>query len=102
MYDRENFWRELTEDSMSLTRWPHDGWDKHWFFIVEMDIFESPLKTKLCISNSWTKWTTLHAARVSRTGTKKGKVIISAKAANTSPWELWTTTPIPATFRSSN
>ena len=102
VWEKEKFWKELAEDSMSLSRWPHDGWDKHWFFLVEMDTSESPSKTELCMPNSWTKWIALRAASVSRTCIQEGKGIISTKVAKTSPWESQTTTPMPAAFRSSN
>ena len=85
---------------MFLTKWPHDGWWKHWVSIAEIDTSESPSKIEPGKSNSFTKWTTLLAARVSNANTNEGRGIILDRATLTSPRELWTTTPIPAAFRS--
>ena len=67
--EKEKFWKELVKDKMSLIIWPHEGCEKHLFFIAEMDTSESPSMTELRSCISWAKQTAFRAARVSRTAT---------------------------------
>lgn len=101
VWEKEKYCKELTENIMSLIKWPTDGWWKRWFLIAKVDASESPSKIELCKSSSWIKVTALLVAMISTATMDNGRGMISGRATSTSPEKFRTTTPIPTAPNSS-
>ena len=101
VWEKEEYCKVLTEDIMSLTKWPTSGCWKHWFLNAKIDSSESPSRIEPRKPSSRMKRATLLAAIVSRATIDEGMRIILDKAARTSLEEFRTTAPIPATPKSS-